>query len=237
MSATKRDIATALTLALILAAAFLIDRPVARLMAGNDPRIVEIFKFITWFGQGGVILYPAGLIVLAAAVFRFARIGRSEMLDRVIANGAVIFAAVAGAGLVNDALKILFGRARPFLWLAGDDSGFRLFRYGAKFASFPSGHTATSVAAAVALGALFPGWRWALVAFAALIAISRLAVGAHYPSDVVAGAAVGGFVAGAAIRQARIRGWIRGSGSRDFPLARVAATGNNEGEGQIGKEG
>jgi undecaprenyl-diphosphatase len=124
---------------------------------------------------------------------------------------AIVFAVVAVAGLINDLLKIVFGRARPALWLAGDESGFGFFRVGARFASFPSGHTATSVAAALVFGALLPRWRWPFLAAASLIALSRIGVGAHYPSDVVGGAIIGGLVAAALIRQARIRGWMQAS--------------------------
>src|SRR5690606_28964955 len=56
----------------------------------------------------------------------------------------------------------------------------------------PSGHTTTAFAAAVALGALFPRARWAFFAYAAVMAFSRIAVAAHYPSDVIAGAVFGG---------------------------------------------
>ena len=61
--------------------------------------------------------------------------------------------------------------------------------------SFPSGHTATSVAAAVALSSMWPTGRVAWLAIAALTAYSRVYLGHHYPSDVVAGATMGILVA------------------------------------------
>jgi undecaprenyl-diphosphatase len=57
--------------------------------------------------------------------------------------------------------------------------------------SFPSGHAATSFTAAVALGALAPGARMPLVAAATLMSLTRPYLGVHYPSDVLAGAALG----------------------------------------------
>jgi membrane-associated phospholipid phosphatase len=57
--------------------------------------------------------------------------------------------------------------------------------------SFPSGHSASAVAFAVAVGGVLPGLRPALRAGASVIAFSRVYTGVHYPSDVLVGASVG----------------------------------------------
>jgi membrane-associated phospholipid phosphatase len=59
----------------------------------------------------------------------------------------------------------------------------------------PSGHATTAFAAAVAIGALWPRTRPLLWLYAVVIALSRVIIAAHYPSDVIAGACVGGFAA------------------------------------------
>ena len=72
-------------------------------------------------------------------------------------------------------------------------------------ASFPSGHAATSFAAATILTATVPRfWSlWFLLAIA--IAFSRVYVGVHYPLDVVAGAALGAVIALLLLAAARLR--------------------------------
>ncbi|MDW8479159.1 MAG: phosphatase PAP2 family protein [Xanthomonadales bacterium] len=57
--------------------------------------------------------------------------------------------------------------------------------------SFPSGHTMHAVAFAAIAAALVPALAWWLIPFALLTALSRPLLGLHYPSDVLAGAALG----------------------------------------------
>jgi undecaprenyl-diphosphatase len=61
--------------------------------------------------------------------------------------------------------------------------------------SFPSGHTLHAVAFTLAAGDHFPALLWVLAPMAVLIALSRLVLSLHYPSDVAAGAALGGLIA------------------------------------------
>lgn len=61
--------------------------------------------------------------------------------------------------------------------------------------SFPSGHTLHAVAFAVVLLAWYPAMAWLVVPFVLLVAASRVVLGLHYPSDVLAGAAIGGVLA------------------------------------------
>ena len=57
--------------------------------------------------------------------------------------------------------------------------------------SFPSNHAVNNFAAAVFFYRLFPKLKWVLFITASLIAISRVYVGVHYPSDILGGAAIG----------------------------------------------
>ena len=106
---------------------------------------------------------------------------------------AVVMAAHrrARACCIYALLKRLFVRERPFITHAGiDRAGAPLDRY-----SFPSGHTLHAVSFTWQAGAHFPELLWVLLPLAALIAASRVVLGLHYPSDVLAGAAIGAALA------------------------------------------
>ena len=205
--------------------AFTVDQPIARAMAGLDPLVLHNARFVTWFGQGGVVLYPTGVLVLLGLLGCWILPGFAGRLEGPIRRIASIFIVVAAAGLADDGLKILFGRARPYVWLAGDDSGFGFFRYSAKFASFPSGHTTTSMAAALVLGAVLPrGKSWFLLA-ALLIGLSRIVLDVHYLSDVIAGALLGAGVAFWVGKWLEMRGWLPPRTAQDSGRHGVVAEG------------
>jgi undecaprenyl-diphosphatase len=84
-------------------------------------------------------------------------------------------------------LKRIFVRERPFFTHAAiDRAAAPLDRY-----SFPSGHTLHAVSFTWQASVHFPELVWLLLPLAALIAASRVVLGLHYPSDVLAGAALG----------------------------------------------
>ena len=89
---------------------------------------------------------------------------------------------------VNYVVKRVVARERPQI------AGLEPFGRVPRSHSFPSAHAATSFAGAVRIGALVPGARVPLLVAAGLMALTRPYLGVHYPSDVLAGAAVGAFV-------------------------------------------
>ncbi len=93
--------------------------------------------------------------------------------------------------LITTLIALFIHRARPFL--APFDPAFPITHFiPPPFnTSFPSGHTAVSTAIAAAM--FYVNRRVGILAFvcAALIAFSRVAVGVHYPSDLLGGIAVG----------------------------------------------
>ncbi len=93
--------------------------------------------------------------------------------------------------LIYSLLKRTFVRERPFITHASiDRAAAPLDRY-----SFPSGHTLHAVAFSWQAVAHFPELAWVLLPLAALIAASRVVLGLHYPSDVLAGGALGAALA------------------------------------------
>jgi membrane-associated phospholipid phosphatase len=101
--------------------------------------------------------------------------------------------AIAGTYAVNQTVKILVRRPRPDLPGAGQLSKMETQL------SFPSAHAATSLCGARVLGHAGMA-RGPLYALAVALVGSRLYLGVHYPSDVVAGAALGDVLGRAATR-------------------------------------
>lgn len=102
-----------------------------------------------------------------------------------------VFCAVCGASVFGGIFKILVGRMRPIFFEALNTTGFFPFTMDWAFHSMPSGHTFASFAGLVMIGMLAPRGRWAAWALAVIIGISRVCVGAHWPSDVIMGAFIG----------------------------------------------
>lgn len=105
---------------------------------------------------------------------------------------AIVMALTGALGVaLYSLLKRLFVRERPFITHASiDRAAAPLDRY-----SFPSGHTLHAVSFAWQASAHFPELAWVLLPLAGLIASSRVVLGLHYPSDVLAGAAIGAALA------------------------------------------
>lgn len=127
----------------------------------------------------------AGLLWIALAPL-LALLARRGLL----ATTALAAAAVWCADLIALGIKEVVERPRPFETLARADP----LVSATVGASLPSGHAATSFAGLVVLGALFRRTLPALAVLALAMSFSRVYVGAHYPFDAVAGAALGAAV-------------------------------------------
>ncbi len=107
-------------------------------------------------------------------------------------------------------MKRLIGRARPLVEGGADPFIYRPLGWEVEYASFPSGHAIDAFAVAMALGALWPRARPFLWTYAVVIAMSRVVLTAHFPSDVIAGGVIG--VIGALL----VRDWFAARGLAFF---------------------
>lgn len=105
------------------------------------------------------------------------------------ATTAVLHMVIAGllGLLVYKWLKLTIRRVRPYNY---HDNIFRNVAALDQF-SFPSGHTQHSVSFSLVLVHHYPEWGLLVLPFTALVALSRVILGLHYPSDVIIGAAIG----------------------------------------------
>jgi len=189
-----RLVAAALAAALLVAAAMLIADGALAEAAKRLPRPVhEVFAFLTDFGKSGWFLWPTG--VLLAAIAMLASPALAPLARLVLAAVAVrvgfLFAAIAVPGLLVSVIKRVIGRARPFVGQEADPFLYQPLVWRADHASLPSGHATTAFAAAIAVGLLWPRLRVPMLVYALVIAASRVALDAHFTSDVIAGAFAG----------------------------------------------
>ena len=191
-------IAAAIAVAVFLILIVTIDAAAIRGVQHVPRWIVAIFDDITDYGKSGWFLWPLGLLFIALAALPSALTPFSQrVLAAIMVRVGFLFTAIAVPGLFVTIVKRMIGRARPMVGGSLDPYLFSPFAWHPAYASLPSGHATTAFAVLVAFGTLWPRARTVLLIYALLIAVSRVIVNAHYPSDVFAGALVG--IAGAVL--------------------------------------
>jgi len=144
--------------------------------------VVKVAQGMSLFGEHSIGWFAIGL--LGAAV------DRKRRKDWLVAAGGVVAAHAASI-----AVKRVVRRPRP------DDPDVRVLVGTPSKLSFPSSHATSTTAAAVLYGGLTG--RKAAGAVVPPMLVSRLVLGVHYPSDVLAGSALGALVGGGVLR------WLR----------------------------
>lgn len=150
------------------------------------------FRILTDFGKDSYVLSLMTLLLIAVALAAPAMHGPARR--RLVAAGLRLqftWLALAVPLLFGELVKWIAGRGRPFVGGHANPFNFAPFAGTEAHASFPSAHSITAFALAFAIAALWPRLRGLVVAYALVIAFTRLVLLAHHPSDVVAGAAIG----------------------------------------------
>ena len=170
-----------------------------RAYSGSGPVDFDLYQQINgfslhhdWFEDLNSFLAMQGhlfFIALLAALF----LGRGKFASRRARHGVIAAGLAAALALaVAHGITMLWERPRPYIAHPNDA---HLFIPASSDSSFPSDHATAAFAIAVSLFLRGPRVGLVAIAMAAGLAFSRVAVGIHYPSDVVAGAMIGTAVA------------------------------------------
>ncbi|HEY2788665.1 MAG TPA: phosphatase PAP2 family protein [Gaiellales bacterium] len=185
-----------------------LDRHVVEWLAGLDwPVVTPLMKGFTYAGGAGAIW----IVIGAAAAVRL----RRPLVF------VVLVVSVRLSAILDGVLKRAIGRQRPPL---ADPRVHPLIPLPHD-PSMPSGHAMMAFTGAVFLAAVVPRFRWALLALAAAIGLSRVYLGVHYPSDVLVGALLGAAIGAVAIPvlgvgERALRSWRTRSRRRDAAARR-----------------
>lgn len=185
------------TLALVFAGIFWFDIPVFNFLRRFDcvtcEYIGEIFAAKVW-------LVISFFVLCVFYMRKFLRSKEKNFFGNIYGRvknsyAFMVFVSVFLASFAGIILKVLIGRARPVFYEALNMTGFYPFARDWAFHSMPSGHTMASFAGLVMIGMLVPRAKWFTWTLAIIIGVSRVCVGAHWPSDVILGAFIGVFAA------------------------------------------
>ncbi|MBI2884382.1 MAG: phosphatase PAP2 family protein [Candidatus Methylomirabilis oxyfera] len=177
---------------------------------GYTTALFVVLPFLVWYIDGSVMTFilsvqsERGLMVAsavtvigygladAAIAVTILVIGLKAGRPREAVAGKLGLLAVIVGSLSVQILKNLFCRSRPLAEKSGQFFvDFPCLGKGTGFISFPSGHSVTAFALAFVLSRTYPRYAFLFYGLAVLVALSRVYLARHFPSDVVAGAAIG----------------------------------------------
>jgi undecaprenyl-diphosphatase len=163
-------------------------------------------------------------LLFVALVVAVILVGMATRRRETVVTGVLALAAAGSAVVAAAVVARAVDRPRPFV---AHPRGVHLFAHHAADPGFPSDHATAAFAIAVAL--LLYSRRWGALALVAatILALTRVAMGIHYPTDVLAGAAVGALAA-LTLHQPRVRALLHALADRagavvDFRPRRTAA--------------
>lgn len=176
----------------IIALMFTLDLPTIIAMPPRGTENLWPLRILTDFGKVRYILWMLfALMIVALLIIPLLRGQLAAILIGVGTRIQFLFLSVLTPMLAGEVIKGVVGRARPFVGGHADPFNYSHFAWTEAYASFPSGHANAAFALAFAVSALWPRLRGLMLVYAVVIALTRIALLAHHPSDVVGGALVG----------------------------------------------
>ena len=194
----------------LLFVVYLVDVPIVLWTQSALQPLHGVFEFITEFGESVWILLPA--LILLPVTWLLARLARPLTVRLALLQmtgiWAFILVGVGLPGLLINLVKRVIGRGRPLNLEEADAPVFQYFLNDWTYQSFPSGHATTAFAFCFVASFLVPRSLPWMLALAVLIALSRVVIGAHYPTDVLGGVVLGTLGAYAVRNFFAERGWV-----------------------------
>lgn len=200
----------ALALVALLGLVVWVDPAVSAFAQVLPMPVRAFFAAVTDYGLSDWILYPSLALLLLSAGLAYVIPKRMPKLalKQMAQLYGFIFVGVGLPGLASNLLKRLIGRGRPEVFDEVGPLHFTHLVNDFTFQSFPSGHTTTAFAFAMVIGFLSPRWFPLGLAAAVVVGLSRIVVGAHYPTDVIGGIVTGVLGAYAVRNFFAARGWL-----------------------------
>ncbi len=154
----------------------------------NNVYLKEFFEDITRLGSSSwyfaISIIGFGLVYLNNRL-GFIKIEKQKKISNFFISS---FFYILVVGIIIQVLKHIVGRPRPNHTNFEEPFGFNFFTLDSSFHSFPSGHSSTIFIVCFVLAATFPKLKYFFYFLASVIALSRVVVGAHFFTDIVAGA-------------------------------------------------
>ncbi len=194
---TRELICLVLAGAAVVLLLFPFDALVIDFMRSNRGPLMSFLAEASQVGKSEWYLVPAFTIYLASATADWKGNGYRLKSRLIVAfsQAAFMFVAVAISGIAVNLMKIVFGRARPWMFVELGAYHFDPFVVNKYFSGFPSGHSTTMGAVTAVLMIWCPRC-WLPIGIAGLaFSAFRVPAAAHYPSDVAAGFLFGFVVA------------------------------------------
>jgi membrane-associated phospholipid phosphatase len=187
-------LAVLLCAALVALSYWFVDRPVAFFVHDHRGGYDDLLKDMTYPPP---ILQACTPILLAALMVRRAW-GPLSRWQWALLAGCV---ALVLAEQFRETASLAAGRYWPETWVEDNPSlirdgayGFHPFHAGRAYGSFPSGHTARTLAAVAVVWVAYPWWRWACAATSLAVPVGLIGMDYHFVGDVIAGGFLGAIV-------------------------------------------